>query len=85
MKIEHCKLCDNETGTAGLGDGSLYINTHGPYCECCFDEIEKVSRAAQIEALDEVKLQMTTHNFTPNQLLIALEAKLSTLRAEAAK
>ena len=37
--IERCHLCDEPTGKAGVGDGSLYDGAGvGPYCERCFPD-----------------------------------------------
>jgi len=37
MKYEFCTVCDNKTGKAGCGDGSLYTNDgSGPYCDTCY-------------------------------------------------
>ncbi len=41
MKIEYCIECDEPTGNAGKGEGSLYINDKGPYCQECFDKLEQ--------------------------------------------
>jgi len=38
MSDERCWLCDDPTGNAGRGEGSLYDkNDLGPYCEKCWD------------------------------------------------
>ncbi|EHJ49558.1 hypothetical protein DFW101_3562 [Solidesulfovibrio carbinoliphilus subsp. oakridgensis] len=38
--IEHCCVCDNPTGRAGIGEDSLYVGDDGPFCESCFAEAE---------------------------------------------
>ena len=38
MKIERCCDCDEPTGKAGAGDGSLFQGAYGPLCDKCFDE-----------------------------------------------
>lgn len=39
MKLEHCEICDEATGNAGVGDGSIFIEypdkTVGPLCDAC--------------------------------------------------
>ena len=36
--LETCTICDDETGRAGAGDDSLYLDDGtGPYCERCFE------------------------------------------------
>ena len=35
LTYEKCIVCDNETGRAGAGEDSLYINDDGPFCEDC--------------------------------------------------
>jgi hypothetical protein len=37
-RIERCLFCGDATGKAGVGDGSLYVGTVGPFCEHCYDE-----------------------------------------------
>jgi len=42
MELEYCTECDGETGNAGRGDGSIYIDyaTYevGPLCDACRSE-----------------------------------------------
>ena len=42
MELEHCCDCDEPTGNAGRGDGSIYIEYHdkevGPLCDECGDK-----------------------------------------------
>jgi len=39
MKHEYCCKCDCETGNAGVGDGSLYLdNGDGPFCDECYEK-----------------------------------------------
>lgn len=36
--FEYCCLCDQQTGKAGAGDGSLYREDgEGPYCDQCWN------------------------------------------------
>jgi len=49
--LETCTICDDETGRAGAGDDSLYLEDGtGPYCERCFEirclraEVERLTR-----------------------------------------
>lgn len=39
MTLEYCENCDEATGDAGEGDGSIFIyypdKTVGPLCDCC--------------------------------------------------
>lgn len=41
--LEHCTICDNPTGKAGRGDGSLYCEDcgAGPFCNSCFERHEQ--------------------------------------------
>ena len=39
--LEYCCRCDCATGRAGAGDGSLYTDSDGPFCEDCFEAGEK--------------------------------------------
>lgn len=39
--IELCIHCEEPTGRAGKADDSLYIDDDGPFCESCFDNINK--------------------------------------------
>ncbi len=34
--LERCCDCDEPTGNAGRGDGSLFASASGPYCEECY-------------------------------------------------
>lgn len=41
MKVERCIECDEPTGKAGPGDGSIYLDDgSGPYCEDCYSIME---------------------------------------------
>jgi hypothetical protein len=43
LPLEYCFLCDQPTGRAGIGEDSLYDDFgHGPFCESCWDENEKL-------------------------------------------
>ncbi len=40
---EHCFFCDNLTGRAGAGDGSIYTDEGtGPFCEDCWDNFGSI-------------------------------------------
>ena len=48
---ERCCFCDEPTGKAGAGDGSLYLDDgYGPFCERCFESHERAYRAAEAAA-----------------------------------
>ena len=59
---ELCIHCDDPTGHAGQGDGSLYLGTVGPFCEECFDETgcsgidDPTAYVARVERLVEVAI-----------------------------
>lgn len=37
--LEYCAQCEEPTGHAGAGDGSLYTDEgEGPYCDRCYHE-----------------------------------------------
>ena len=36
-KFEYCIECNEPTYNAGKGDGSLYLDDTGPYCDACYD------------------------------------------------
>ena len=42
MNIEYCESCDEPTGNAGRGDGSIFVEKNGeelgPLCDTCGDE-----------------------------------------------
>lgn len=39
---ELCIICDEPTGKAGPGDGSLYDDDgHGPFCDDCYEKNER--------------------------------------------
>ena len=41
MSMEHCCECGGETGNAGQGEGSLYLEDgSGPFCEECWGELD---------------------------------------------
>lgn len=45
MGLEYCVDCDAETGNAGRGEDSLFIELEadkevGPLCQECFDRME---------------------------------------------
>jgi len=44
-QVEFCIECNNETGKAGVGNGSLYTERGdlGPYCDDCFPEYTRTS------------------------------------------
>lgn len=54
MEKEHCTICNQETGNAGIYEDSLYPvlagdyfhtkkgDTLGPLCEECFDALNRV-------------------------------------------
>lgn len=35
--LEYCCECGEATGHAGAGDGSLYTEDSGPFCDECWD------------------------------------------------
>lgn len=35
-KFEYCVECNEPTYNAGEGDGSLYLDDKGPYCDACY-------------------------------------------------
>ena len=36
-KYEYCCMCEEETGKAGKGDDSLYLDDgDGPFCDTCY-------------------------------------------------
>jgi len=40
-RLEMCCECDEPTGHAGIGDGSIYCNCgEGPFCNECYHEHE---------------------------------------------
>lgn len=39
--LEYCCECDEPTGNAGKGDGSLYIAHEGPFCDDCHSNISE--------------------------------------------
>jgi len=56
MKYEFCTVCDNKTGKAVCGDGSLYTDDgSGPFCDACYHF------QLQIEALSQRILDLE-HN-----------------------
>lgn len=38
MSLEYCIECDEATGDAGIGEGSLYVNGYGPLCPGCYED-----------------------------------------------
>lgn len=56
-RIEHCLFCNQATGKAGPGDGSLYAGTIGPFCENCYDETGlEQERAGNAEKDERIRL-----------------------------
>ncbi len=61
--LEHCCHCDQPTGKAGRGDGSIYIDALdlGPLCEECWhaavEEIKSDAGISDLEAEVERLLQ----------------------------
>jgi thioredoxin-like negative regulator of GroEL len=55
MSIEHCSECDEATGNAGIGDGSLEFEGEVFCDECWVPVLVKVAadRQAEIEQLNE--------------------------------
>jgi len=52
MELELCYLCDEPTGKAGAGDGSIYDdNGTGPFCEQCWEEHELASAKATTDSI----------------------------------
>lgn len=40
--LEICDACDEPTGNAGAGDGSLFTDEgEGPFCEACWKALEE--------------------------------------------
>lgn len=50
QRIEICCNCANPTGNAGRADGSIYVQSYGPLCFACFDDVRKEIR--QLDADD---------------------------------
>lgn len=43
MTYEYCSICDERTGKAGPGDGSLYDDDcGGPYCQRCYTFVIRI-------------------------------------------
>lgn len=38
-RLEHCSVCDEPTGRAGIADDSIYWEGIGPLCEACNDQL----------------------------------------------
>lgn len=58
--LEYCCECDEPTGHAGAGDGSLYTDDGvGPYCDSCFSgtEVEsKITPLTQTEGDEDERI-----------------------------
>ena len=51
--IEHCCICDNPTGRAGIAEDSLYVGDDGPFCESCYAEAEHhISTVQRLKAAE---------------------------------
>lgn len=51
-RLEMCCNCGNETGKAGRADDSIYVQSYGPLCEKCWDELraEVIESSAPVES-----------------------------------
>lgn len=55
---ERCCACDDPTGKAGVGDGSLYTDSGiGPFCESCYGGAKCVE-ASLIREIGEVRQKL---------------------------
>jgi len=55
-RIERCCECDQPTGKAGMGDGSLYLDGgQGPFCDSCYSFADWVRKSALREAIQRLK------------------------------
>lgn len=55
--LEYCHVCDEPTGRAGQGDGSLYCECdRGPFCEECWEKHHNsdIERDALVRAGEEI-------------------------------